>query len=162
MKPLTSFIITIFILTMVVLVMLLVILGPLSQEPGHGAEIRQEKVLKDNATIIIENNTFNPANLTILAGTTVTWKNPSGNSQTNSVVSDKLVNGTRFFDSGPIRAGGSFNFTFTQVGNFTYNSGIQYFANGSVIVIPNVPETFPAQGQGSAPQGYPPLALRAH
>ncbi len=161
MKPITNFIITIVILVVVVSILLLVWYGPLALTPGHGAQIRSAKGLEGTTTVIIENNTFNPTYLTVLAGTTVVWKNPSGSAQVNSVMSDKIVNGSRLFASGPINAGQSFIFTFTDVGNYTYSSGIQYFANGSVNVIPNAPEGFPTIGQITPNQGFPTLAMRA-
>jgi plastocyanin len=154
----TNFAITINIMAIIASGMLLVILGPLSVEPGHGEQIRSVKTLEPTTTVVIENSTFNPTYLTVLAGTNVTWKNPSEHAQSNSVVSDDLANGTRVFDSGPLNAGESFSFTFNEVGNYTSHSGRQYYTNASVNVIPNAPESFFTPGPVT-PEGYPTAAI---
>ena len=60
------------------------------------------------ATVVIENGTFNPRNLTVKSGTTVVWKvnepsgkymvtsNKSGNQEGYFFMSDDLVNGQTF------------------------------------------------------------------
>lgn len=60
------------------------------------------------ATVVIENGTFNPRNLTVKSGTTVVWKvneptgkymvtsNKSGNQEGYLFMSDDLVNGQTF------------------------------------------------------------------
>lgn len=75
---------------------------------------------------------FSPATITIKVGTTVTWTNNTGAPHT--VTSD---DGTTF-DSGintPISAnGGTFSFTFTKAGTFTYHCQIHPFMKATVIV----------------------------
>lgn len=75
---------------------------------------------------------FSPATITIKVGTTVTWTNTTGAPHT--VTSD---DGTTF-DSGintPIAAnGGTFSFTFTKAGTFTYHCQIHPFMKATVIV----------------------------
>ena len=77
---------------------------------------------------------FSPATITIKVGTTVTWTNNTGAPHT--VTSD---DGTTF-DSGvsnPIAAnGGTFSFTFTKAGTFTYHCQIHPFMKATVIVQP--------------------------
>ena len=85
-----------------------------------------------NAEVKIDNFSFGPATLTIPAGTTVTWTNTTGAPHT--VTSD---DGTSF-DSNintPISAnGGTFSFTFTKAGTFTYHCQIHPFMKATIIV----------------------------
>ena len=152
--------ITVAILTIIVAVMLLVIFGPLSVQPGSNEQIRSVKTLESSYTVIIQNSSFDPTYLTVLAGTSVTWKVPTDNAQINGVYSDKLVNSTRLFDSGTIQAGESFSFTFNEVGNYSYHSTVQYYLVGYVNVIPNAPESLEPTNQPVVPQGYPTAAGR--
>ena len=75
---------------------------------------------------------FGPASITIKVGTTVIWTNNTGAPHT--VTSD---DGTTF-DSGintPIAAnGGTFSFTFTKAGSFTYHCQIHPFMKATIIV----------------------------
>ena len=86
------------------------------------------------AVSITSNGTFafSPATITIKVGTTVTWTNNT--SAPHTVTSD---DGTTF-DSGlntPIGAnGGTFSFTFTKAGTFTYHCQIHPFMKATVIV----------------------------
>ena len=75
---------------------------------------------------------FEPATITVKVGTTVTWTNMTGAPHT--VTSDD----GKTFDSGintPIAAnGGTFSFTFTKAGTFTYHCQIHPFMKATVIV----------------------------
>jgi plastocyanin len=160
MRPRTNFAITVIIILAIATGMLLVFFGPLSVPPGHGEQARSVKTLEPTTTVTIGNNSYDPTYLTVLAGTTVTWQNPASYGQTNSVVSDNMTGSTRTFDSGPLNAGDTFSFTFNDVGNYTYHSGVQYFSNASVNVIPNAPESF-VTPQPQTPEGYPTVAAAA-
>ena len=59
---------------------------------------------------------FQPNALQVKAGTTVTWTN--NDTAAHTVTSDT----SGVFDSGPINAGATFQFTFSQAGTFTYHS----------------------------------------
>jgi plastocyanin len=65
----------------------------------------------------IQNMAFNPSTLTVTAGTTVTWTNKDAIGHT--VTSDS---GT--FDSGTIGTNGTYIYTFTTSGTFTYHCKI--------------------------------------
>ncbi|HUI89348.1 MAG TPA: cupredoxin domain-containing protein [Anaerolineales bacterium] len=59
---------------------------------------------------------FQPAQLQVKVGATVTWTN--NDSAAHTVTSDTAG----AFDSGPINQGATFQFTFSQAGTFTYHS----------------------------------------
>jgi len=86
------------------------------------------------AVSIVTNGTFafSPATITVKVGTTVTWTNNT--SAPHTVTSD---DGTSF-DSGssnPIAAsGGTYSFTFTKAGTYTYHCAIHPFMKATVIV----------------------------
>jgi plastocyanin len=67
----------------------------------------------DSAVINLVDNNFEPKELTVKAGTTVTFKN-IGN-RTHTVTSD-----TGLFDSGRMRTGDTFEFTFTESGEYPF------------------------------------------
>ena len=87
--------------------------------PGHAQVV-----------LIVDNSNgsfgFSPATLTILPGTTVTWKNRS--SAPHTVTSD---DGTTF-DSGTIAPGGTFTFKFTVSGSYPYHCNIHPYMRASV------------------------------
>ena len=75
---------------------------------------------------------FNPTTITIAVGTTVTWTNTTGAPHT--VTSDD----GKSFDSGlntPISPnGGTFSFTFSKAGTFTYHCQIHPSMKATIIV----------------------------
>jgi plastocyanin len=79
--------------------------------------------------IQIENFTFNPAELTIKPGTTVTWKN--ADDIPHSVVED----GTKF-RSKPLDTGETFSMKFTDAGEIGYFCGLHPHMKGKIIVKP--------------------------
>jgi plastocyanin len=62
------------------------------------------------------NLAFNPSNLTISHGTTVTWKN--GDAVNHQVAS--AIGSTDTYNSSFIAAGGTYSHTFATAGTFTY------------------------------------------
>jgi plastocyanin len=79
---------------------------------------------------------YQPAELTVLAGQTVTWKNSGLGPHT--VTSD-----TGQFDSGALQAGGSFSYTFSTPGTFDYSCTIHPTMHGKVTVLAALPPGFP-------------------
>lgn len=71
------------------------------------------KPLTNITKIAIVNYEFQPANIQVKVGTTVTWTN-----QDNVAHTVTFRNGMK--DSGLIQQHTSFSYTFTQVGTFTY------------------------------------------
>jgi plastocyanin len=68
-------------------------------------------------TVSIENFAFDPPNMTVAPGTTVTWVN---NDQTAHTVTAN--NGA--FDSGTLQPGQSYSFAFDQAGTYAYHCNI--------------------------------------
>ncbi len=78
-------------------------------------------------TVLIQNDAFNPRNLTIRTGTTIQWINRD-NTQ-HQIVSDS---GT--FQSPVLSNGGSYNFYFAQPGVYGYRCGIHPTEIGVITV----------------------------
>jgi plastocyanin len=72
---------------------------------------------------------FGPTTLTVKVGTTIIWKNVS--SVPHTVTSD---DGTTF-DSGNVAVGGTFRFTFTTTGTYTYHCNIHPYMRATIIVV---------------------------
>ena len=77
--------------------------------------------------VAIPGKAYDPARITVLAGTTVTWRN--GDSLNHTVSADNDA-----FDSGYLAPGGSFSYTFAKQGHYAYNCLIHKFMKGSVDV----------------------------
>jgi plastocyanin len=81
-------------------------------------------------SVSITKKDFVPSTMTVKVGTTITWSNASGGSE--SVTSDTAG----LFDSGPINSGALYTYTFTQAGTFTYHSTNTTTLKGSITVTP--------------------------
>jgi plastocyanin len=81
------------------------------------------------ATVTIDNFAFAPANLTVTAGTTVTWKNEDDSPHR---IGDK--NGT--FKSAALDTDDSFSHTFATPGEYPYICTIRPYMVGKIIVKP--------------------------
>ncbi|MEE9181236.1 MAG: plastocyanin/azurin family copper-binding protein, partial [candidate division NC10 bacterium] len=68
-----------------------------------------------------------PGTLTVVAGTTVTWVN-------QDLVIHTVTSDVGLFDSGSMRPGDRFSFTFTTAGTFTYRCLPHEFMRGTVVV----------------------------
>jgi plastocyanin len=73
----------------------------------------------------IQGMAFNPASVTVTAGTTIKWTNKD--SITHTVTADD-----NSFDSGNIAANGTFSHTFSSAGTFTYHCKIHPNMTASV------------------------------
>jgi len=76
-------------------------------------------------TVTAKNFSFDPQELTVTAGTEVTFKNKDSATHT--------FTGTDF-DSGDIQAGGEFKHTFATAGSYDYHCSIHPSMNGKIIV----------------------------
>jgi plastocyanin len=77
--------------------------------------------------VFIQNMAFNPATITITAGTTITWTNKDGYAHT--VTSD-----TNLFNSGNIGTNGTFSYTFATAGTYQYHCAIHASMTAKVVV----------------------------
>ncbi|MFZ3167073.1 MAG: PQQ-dependent sugar dehydrogenase, partial [Candidatus Methanoperedens sp.] len=89
-------------------------------------------------SVDITNFAFNPANITILKGTSVIWTN-------NDVDAHTVTSDTGVFDSGTLNQGNTFEFMFNDTGTFKYHCALHPTMQGEVIVIaapaPTIPPT---------------------
>lgn len=76
-------------------------------------------------SVNIQNFSFNPATLTVTAGTTVIWTNKD--SAPHTIRSEK-------FTSGNIGQGQTYQYTFQNVGTYNYICGIHPSMKGTIIV----------------------------
>lgn len=77
------------------------------------------------STVVIKDFTFEPSQLTVKAGTTVTWKNEDSTVHT--------VTGTGW-DSGQVQPGAEFQKTFDTAGTYDYHCSIHPSMTGKVVV----------------------------
>ncbi|RME88605.1 MAG: hypothetical protein D6770_06610, partial [Anaerolineae bacterium] len=84
---------------------------------------------EETASVTIQNFAFSPSSLEIKVGTTVTWTNMD--SAPHTVTAD---DGS--FDSGTLRNGDSFSFTFNEAGTFAYHCSIHPYMTASITVTP--------------------------
>jgi plastocyanin len=77
--------------------------------------------------VFIQNMAFNPATITVTAGTTITWTNKDGYAHT--VTSD-----ANLFNSGNIASNGTFSFTFSTAGTYSYHCAIHASMTAKVVV----------------------------
>jgi plastocyanin len=83
----------------------------------------------EDTVIEIENFTFNPPEVTVAPGTTVTWKNADD-------IPHSVVENDTKFRSKPLDTGESFSMTFTDTGEVGYFCGLHPHMKGRVIVKP--------------------------
>lgn len=79
------------------------------------------------ATVTIANIAFDPAQLEIAAGTTVTWTN-------REAIPHTVTASDATFDSGTLDEGGTFQHTFDTAGTFDYACAIHPGMTASVTV----------------------------
>ncbi len=82
--------------------------------------------------ISIQDFAFSPSDLTVSAGTTVTWTNKDGVAHTITSGIPGSPSGT--FDSGNISQNGKFAFKFSQAGTFKYFCKIHTMMTGTITV----------------------------
>ncbi len=90
--------------------------------PSTGAQQQPQSV-----TVSIQNFAFNPPNITVPPGSTVTWVN-------NDMAPHTTTSDNGVWDSETLQPGRSFSFTFKTPGTFMYHCEIHPFMMGSVTV----------------------------
>ncbi len=101
-----------------------------TETPEAGAP--QPTTQAAESQVLMVNTTFQPQEITVPAGTTVTWTNQDDVSHT--VTSGPRDAPTNLFDSGDIAPGGTFSFTFTDPGTYEYHCSVHPGMDGTVIV----------------------------
>ena len=102
----------------------------------------------NSTVVVIENFAFNPSEITITAGTTVTWINRDtiGHTVTEGTPQSPKPANQRLFDSShgteggnviTIAPGNSFSFTFTTPGQYDYYCIPHPYMTGHVTVLPS-------------------------
>ena len=112
-------------------------------------------------TVTMPGKLYDPTQLSVLVGTSVTWKNDDSINHTVTADGDA-------FSSGYLPPGGAFTFTFAKQGRYTFHCTIHKFMRGEVDVFGLVlsgPEGPVASGQrvvfaGLAPPGTQSVTLR--
>lgn len=94
---------------------------PVSQQPGA----MQQPAEAQKNEVKIKNFAFDPQELTVSVGTTVTWKNEDTALHT-------IKSGT--FNSQTLKTGDTFSFTFNTAGSYAYTCGIHPSMKGTIIV----------------------------
>ncbi|MEK6952507.1 MAG: cupredoxin family copper-binding protein [Nanoarchaeota archaeon] len=105
---------------LIVLISLLIITGCSQQNTGENSNS------VEGNSIVISGFSFNPNELTVKVGDTVTWENQD--SAVHTVVS------TGLFESNVLNKGDKFSFTFDKAGEYNYNCGIHPSMRGKIIV----------------------------
>jgi plastocyanin len=77
--------------------------------------------------LTVENFNFTPADITVAAGTTITWTN-------NDDVEHTVTASDNSFGSKALETGDTFSFTFSKPGTYTYFCAIHPFMTGRVTV----------------------------
>jgi plastocyanin len=77
--------------------------------------------------VFIQSLAFNPASITVTAGTTITWTNKDG-------IAHTITSDSNAFDSGSVKSGGTFSFTFATAGSYSYHCTIHPSMVASVTV----------------------------
>ncbi|WP_254073788.1 cupredoxin domain-containing protein [Burkholderia sp. S171] len=84
---------------------------------------------KPAATVVIDNFSFSPAQLSVAAGSTVTWENHDD--MPHTIVNDATP---REFKSAPLDSGEHFSQTFAKPGTYKYFCSIHPHMTGTIVV----------------------------
>jgi plastocyanin len=77
--------------------------------------------------VFIQGMSYSPSTLSVAVGTTVKWTNKDG-------VSHTVTSNTGAFDSGNISSNGTFSFTFSAAGTYSYYCAVHPSMTAKVIV----------------------------
>ena len=81
----------------------------------------------EEVAVVIDNFTFTPGSTALSVGDSVVWTNDQAASHTTTAVNSE-------WDSGQIKVGSQFGFTFTEAGTFDYFCSIHPAMTGKVVV----------------------------
>ena len=97
--------------------------------PSTAASVAASTGASGSSAVEIKNIAYNPATITVKAGTKVTWTN--GDTFAHTVTLDD-----NSVDSGNVAAGSTFDNTFATAGTFAYHCKIHASMHGTVTVTP--------------------------
>ena len=86
------------------------------------------------ADCVVANNCFTPNPLNISSGTTVTWTNKDGPAHTVTSGSPADSQTGTIFDSGLIKSGATFSYTFYNTGTYNYYCAVHPWMTGTITV----------------------------
>jgi plastocyanin len=112
-------------------VLFLAACGPTNASPTPAAAlppVQSTSVQSGDVEISIANFAFDPATITIPAGTTITWTN--NDSASHNVTAD---DGSWGSDS--LATGATFSFTFDKVGTYAYHCGVHPSMKATITVV---------------------------
>ncbi len=98
---------------------------PASNSTQQNQTQNQTQTQNNSSTVSIANFAFDPADLTVKAGTEVTWTN--NDSTTHTINFDS-------FNSGDVAPGSTYKHTFADKGTFNYHCSIHPSMQGKVTV----------------------------
>ena len=93
----------------------------------HGSSIVRAAEEKNAASITIDNFSFTPKEITVAAGTTITWVNRDD-------VPHTVVSPDKKFRSKALDTDDQFSFTFTDAGTYSYFCSVHPVMIGKIIV----------------------------
>jgi amicyanin len=85
----------------------------------------------ENAAVQIDDFAFSPPNLTVMAGTTVTWRNRDD-------IPHTVKSSKRLFGSEALDTDDSYSFTFKEPGTYEYFCSLHPHMTGKIIVEPAI------------------------
>lgn len=144
-------------------VVLALVVGIMTFAPSAFADtqVTMTKGASSGQACVTAANCFDPANAQVGAGDTVTWTNADTASHTvTSGNPNDNTTGT-VFDSGLVKAGGTFSFKFTDAGTFNYFCQVHPWMTGMVTVGAagaEEPSTPPANTTNNAVPEFGPVA----
>ena len=133
-------------------VVLTLVVGIMAFAPSAFADesVTMTKGASGGQACVTANNCFDPSNVQVAPGDTVTWTNSDTASHTvTSGNPNDNTTGT-VFDSGLVKAGSTFAFKFANAGTYNYFCQVHPWMTGIVTVAAGV-----AQNQNGIPLGGP-------
>jgi plastocyanin len=121
-----------FVVSMMLVLLVLAACGESATDTPAQGDTAPPMTGGEEVEIVMQNTTFQPAEITIQAGTRVTWSNDDPFPHT--VTSGTRGDPTDLFDSGNLGGGQSFSYTFEEAGTYEYFCGIHPGMAGTVIV----------------------------
>ena len=118
-----------------ILILLFLVIASCDAQGQAGQKEKKDKLTKSQSSeginsesvVNIKNFEFQPSDLTISPGTTITWYN-------QDKIDHTITSDTGLFDSGVVNPGKKFSFKFDNPGNYKYSSSIHPNMRGEITV----------------------------